>query len=141
MLNAILDFLGILPKAFSTIDNITNAIANEKIAAIGATTQQVQIASTERVASLEAQRDAFIAETNRSKVPIYVQACLASAVVVTIWKLLVWDKVIGSIVGCSGRTEPGTCISFTTDGIDLNLWWVMIAVVGFFTLHSFRDKL
>lgn len=121
MLNAILSFLGILPKALGTIDNITNAIANEKIAGMQATTQQAQIASTERVASLEAQRDAFIAETQKSKLPIYTQTALAAGPVFILNKIFFYDE-----------TGFGT----TTIPINSPLWQVIMVVVGFYFLHS-----
>lgn len=121
MLSAILSFLGLLPKAFDTIDNITNAIANEKIAGIAATTQQAQIASAERVAGLEAQRDLMVAEVNRSKLPIYVQSALASGPVFILGKIFFYDE-----------TGFGT----TTIPIDSPLWNVIMVVVGFYFLHS-----
>lgn len=140
MLQTILSLLGLLPKALGTIDNITNAIANEKIEGLRQTTQQAQIASAERVSLLQAQRDALIAESNRSKAPIYVQSTLASIVIIVLAKLMVWDKVVASFVGCNGHTEPGTCMMFNTDLLDPNMWWMMMAVVGFYTLHSFKDR-
>lgn len=121
MLSAILGFLGILPKALGTIDNFTNAIANEKIAGLQATTQQAQIASTERVASLEAQRDAFIAEVNRSKLPIYIQSAIAAGPTFILGKIFFYDE-----------TGFGT----TTIPIDSPLWNVIMVVVGFYFLHS-----
>jgi len=119
-----------------TIDNITNAIANEKIAGLQATTQQAQIASTERVASLEAQRDAFIAETNRSKLPIYIQSMIAVGPASYLLNYFLWAKVTGSSVGCSGHTLPGTCGIFITDPIDTNMVSIVAVVVGFYFLHS-----
>lgn len=136
MLTAILSFLGLLPKAFDTINNITNAIANEKIAGIQATTQEAKIASDERVAALQAQRDVFIAEANRSKLPIYIQSAIAAGPTSYILKYFLWDKVLGSFVGCSGHTEPGTCGIFITDPIDANMVVIVSIVVGFYFLHS-----
>lgn len=126
MLQTILSLLGLLPKALGTIDNITNAIANEKIEGLKQTTQQAQIASAERVASLEAQRDAFIAETNRSKLPIYIQSAIAAGPTFILGKIFFYDE-----------TGFGT----TTIPIDSPLWNVIMVVVGFYFLHSiFKGK-
>lgn len=32
-------------------------------------------------------------------------------------KILLWDKVVGSFVGCVGQTSPGTCAVFQTDPV------------------------
>lgn len=126
MLQTILSLLGLLPKALGTIDNITNAIANEKIEGLKQTTQQSQIASAERVAALEAQRDAFIAETNRSKLPIYIQSAIAAGPTFILGKIFFYDE-----------TGFGT----TTIPIDSPLWNVIMVVVGFYFLHSiFKGK-
>jgi hypothetical protein len=56
---------------------------------------------------------------------------MAMSVVVVLAKLLVWDKVIGSIVGCS-QAKAGTCGIFTTDQLDSNQWNIIMVVVGFY---------
>jgi len=55
-------------------------------------------------------------------------------------KFFAWDKTVGSLAGCAGevgRTLAG-CETFRTDALDANQWWVVIAVVGFYFLASFR---
>lgn len=32
-------------------------------------------------------------------------------------KILLWDKALGSFVGCAGHTLPGTCATFRTDDV------------------------
>jgi hypothetical protein len=113
--------LGLIPGAFSTINGITNAIANEKIAALTATTQQAQIASQERVATLQAQRDALITETSVSKLPIYIQTLIAAGPAFILCKIFFYDE-----------TGFGT----TTIPNDSSLWNVIMVVVGFYFLHS-----
>ena len=48
-------------------------------------------------------------------------------------KIFLWDKVIGSFVGCS-QAAKGTCGMFTTDALDPNLWQVVMVVLGFYFL-------
>lgn len=121
MLSAILSFFGIVPAITSTITNITNAIANEKIAQISATTQQDQIASQERVVALTAQRDLLIAEASQSKLPIYMQTLIASGPAFILCKIFLYDKIF-----------DGTTNILPNDP----LWNVIMMVVGFYFLHS-----
>lgn len=121
MLTAI---LGLLPSVFTTVNGITNAIANAKIAALTATTQQEQIAAQERVATLQAQRDALIAETQKSSLPIYIQSIIGGSCAILLAKVLVWDKAFGEWTG--GHT----------DSLGTDLWWVVTAVTGFYFLHA-----
>lgn len=125
---------GMISGLFGSINHITDAISNEKIAGLNAKTQQEQIASGERQRTLEARRDLMIAEAGTSRLNIYVRSLLALGPAAVLLKIFLWDKVIGSFVGCSGVTAPGTCKSFLTDALDANLWTVITAVVGFYFL-------
>jgi Ni/Fe-hydrogenase subunit HybB-like protein len=116
--------LGLIPGALTTINGITNAISNEKIAALTATTQQEQIASQERVASLQAQRDALIAETRVSKLPIFIQTAIAAGPAFILCKIFFYDEL------GFGTTEIPN---------NSNLWNVIMVVVGFYFLHSVAD--
>lgn len=129
--------LSLLPGVFSTINNITNAISNEKIAAINATTDLERVAAQERVAALQAQRDALIAESNRSKLPIILQTLLALGPAAYVLKYFLWDKVIGAFAGCVGHID---CPVFTTDGLDTQMASVLTAVVGFYLVTSIFRK-
>lgn len=139
MLAAILSMVGGLPALisglFGTVNGITNAISNEKIALLTATTQQEQIAANERIATLQQRRDVLIAEAGASRLNIWVRAGLALGPLVVLLKLFVWDKVIGSLVGCS-QAPAGTCGKFTTDPLDANQWQVIMVVIGFYFLYE-----
>jgi hypothetical protein len=137
MLSFFTGLLGILPGAFGTINKVTDAIANERLKKIDAKTKEEQIAAEERVKTLEAQRDALIAMSNRSKAPIYIQTTVGAFVAVLIGKLLVWDKVVGSLAGCAGDAgNAPSCAWFTTDPLGDDLRWVTLAVIGFYFLAS-----
>lgn len=128
-----LALLGLLPAAFNTVNGITNAIANAKIAGINATTEQDRIAAQEQVAALEARRDVLVAESH-SPWNGLMRFMLALGPMVILNKFLVWDKVVGSFVGCAGPAGGAmdTCTTFRTDPLDPNMWWVITAVVGFY---------
>lgn len=124
MLAFLMGLVGLVPSALNTISGITSAIANEKIAGINAKTDQDRIASQERVSALEAQRDALIAESQRSKWPIWIQSSIGAAVSIIVWKLFVYDKAFGQWTG--GHT----------DSLDPNLWNVFMVVIGFYFLST-----
>lgn len=124
MLNLITGIFSILPGAFGTINKVTDAIANERLRQIDAKTKEEQIAAEERVKTLEAQRDALVAESNKSNVPIYVQSIVGASVAFLVAKLLVWDKALGTWT--HGYTDP----------LGTDLRWVLMTVIGFYFLSS-----
>lgn len=116
--------LGLIPGLLTTVNGITNAIANEKIAALNATTTQEQIAAQERVNTLQAQRDVLIADASRSSLDIYIRFFIAIGPGCYVLKYYLWDKVLQSWTGGS------------TDGLNTDMKDVLIAVLGFYFLHS-----
>lgn len=131
-------WLSLIPGLFSTINGITNAISNERIAGLTAQTDQERIASQERVSALLARRDALIAK--KSPLTELIMFILALGPGVILLKFFAWDKTIGSLAGCAGTAGRNLqqCSTFRTDALDANQWWVVIAVVGFYFLSSFR---
>lgn len=111
--------LGLLPGAFNTINGITNAIANAKIAALTATTDQARIAAQEQIATLEAKRAVLIADGQRSSLDIWIRSSMGISVAYIIGKLLVYDK-----------TFDATTI------MSQDLWQLIWIVTGFYFLHS-----
>lgn len=113
--------LGLVPGLFNTVNGITTAIANERIAALSATTDQEKIAAEERVNSLQAQRDVLVADSAHSNVDMWVRTIAASGPVFILCKIFFYDEL------GYGETD-----------IPLNspLWTVIMAVVGFYFLSS-----
>ena len=101
------------------ISKIAGKIADARIAAINATTDKERIEQEERVKALEARRDVLKAEAG-GRVNAIIRALLAVPVVVFLWKVIIWDKVLS--LG-------------TTDDLSENLWYVTMMVLGFYYLH------
>lgn len=135
MLKLLLGLPGMISGMFGTIDNITKAISNEKINARNAQTEEERIASDERVKSLEAKRDLMVVESGVTRANIMVRSAAAVPIVIVLWKLLVWDKVVGSLVGCA-RAAKGTCNTFVTDPLDENQWKIVMIILGFYFLYE-----
>lgn len=123
MLNLLGGLLGIIPGLFTTVNGITNAIANEKLAQLSATTQQDQIASQERVNTLQAQRDVLIAESSKSSLDIWVRALLVSGPVFILNKIFIYDKAFDQ-----------------TTLMSSDLWNVVYIILGFYFLHFTISK-
>lgn len=128
-------WLSLLLGFMDPIEKITQAIVKARADSLNATTEQEKIAAQERVQTLQARRDVLVAEAGVSRANIWVRASAAVPVIFVIWKLLVWDKVIGSLVGCS-QAPHGTCKIFTTDPLDENQWKIIAVVYGFYFLYE-----
>lgn len=98
------------------ISKIAGKIADARIAAIHATTDKERIEQEERVKSLEARARVLEREAD-SKINQFVRAALAFPVIVFLWKVIIWDKVLAW-----GRT----------DDLSENLWYVSMIVIGFY---------
>src|SRR5688500_5583349 len=101
------------------IARIAGKIADARIAATQATTDKERIEQEERVKALEARRDVLRAESD-GRVNSTIRALLAAPVIVFLWKVVIWDKVLA--LG-------------TTDDLSENLWYVAMLVLGFYYVH------
>jgi hypothetical protein len=117
------------------IEKITTAIVKARADSLNATTEQDRIAAQERVQTLQARRDVLVAEAGVSRANIIVRSLMALPVVIVLWKLLAWDKVVGSLLGCS-QAPAGTCGIFTTDPLDDNQWKIIGVVTAFYFLYE-----
>jgi hypothetical protein len=118
--------LNLIPGIFSTINGITSAISNEKIAALNATTQEEQIAANERISTLQAQRDVLVSDLSVSKLDIWIRSLFAAGPMFYLNKIYIYDKVLG--LG-------------STDALDSNLWNVVMVTIGFYFLHSIGSSI
>ncbi len=124
----LISLLTSLPSFFSglfgSINSLTAAISNEKIAAITATTDAERIHSQERVAQLQQQRDVLIADAQHSKLDLYMRSLIAFGPATYILKIFLWDKVFAAWT--NGSTDP----------IDPNLWQVVMVILGFYFVSA-----
>jgi hypothetical protein len=130
MLATILALPGLLAGLFGTINGLTAAISNEKIAALTATTQQEQIAANERVATLQQRRDVLIADAAHGSWDIWIRTTIALGPTIYLFKIFAIDKVIGPALG----------YEWSTDRLDPNLWQVVMVVLGFYFLSETSTK-
>ncbi len=127
--SAILAIPGLIGGLFGTINSITAAISNEKIALITATTQQEQIAANERINALQQRRDVLIADAAHGSLDIWIRSIIAIGPALYLFKIFVIDKVFGFI------------FHTTTDTLDPNLWNVVMVVLGFYFLSETSTRI
>ena len=116
--------LGLVPGLFTTVNGITSAITNEKINLAQAQNQSDQIAASERIATLQAQRDVMIAESQSSRINAIIKAGFGISCLAPIAKIMIYDKALGQWTG--GHTDP----------LSPELWTVISACTGFYFLYE-----
>ncbi len=136
----ILSLLGLIPKAFNTVGNITNAIANERLSKIKAKTDEEKIAAEERINTLQARRDVMVARAGNGWDSI-ATFLLTIPVIAFDMKILLWDKVASSFAGCSGKwgSQDG-CEVFNTDKLTPEMLAFVGAVHAFYFLYIAMKK-
>lgn len=133
----LLSLFQLLPRVFNTVDNITNKISDERIKLIEAKTDAQRISAEEKVSTLQARRDVLVAESSKSIINSVIRACISASAAIILAKLLVWDKVVGSLAGCAGAAgRAAECAIFNTDPIDSYQWGAISAVVGFYFVYE-----
>lgn len=132
LISLLMSVPSLITGAFGTINGITKSLSDAKIAQIKATTQEEKIRADEAVATLQARRDVLIAEAGSgSRLNLIMRSVIATGPASVLLKIFLWDKVIGSLAGCSAAPK-GTCGIFVTDPLDANLWQVITIVLGFY---------
>ena len=131
---SILSFItGLAPALTSIWTSISDLQKTKIIAATDVEKAQIQA----QINELHDKAQVLIAEAG-SRFNSYVRLGLAIGPAAYITKIFLWDKVIGSFVGCNA-SESVYCTSFTTDALkDPNLWWIALTVVGFYFVTSSR---
>lgn len=121
----LLSLLGGLPAIFTSVSGavttVSNNISNEKIALMTATTDREKIETQERINALQATRDVLIAETAKSKIPMYMQVLMTAPWVAFLAKAVIWDKMLGW--GSTPTLLPEE-------------WYLCYMIYGFWFVHT-----
>jgi hypothetical protein len=131
-------FLSLIPGLFNTVNGITNAIANERLAKIKAKTDEEKVRAEESISTLQARRDVLVA---RASHPWDAMATFLFSLIVLGFdaKTILWDKVIGSFLGCTMKdltpVQLNDCAMFRTDNLTTEQWAFVGAVHMFYFLY------
>jgi len=99
----------------------------------------------QEIAEAENRKAILIAEAG-DRIALMLTATMRTFIAIGpaafIFKIFMWDKVIGSIVGCTGDTQlKPECQVYITDPLDSNLWWVVIAVISFYLAYDIAARI
>lgn len=141
MLNLIASLVGLAgPLKF-----ITGKLADLGIARAQAKTDQERNKIDEQIEEAHDRRAVLVAEANQ-RIGVIInagfRAFLAMPAGIVLWKLLVWDKVVGSFMGCAGplAARNPDCVTFRTDPLDVNQWAIIGAVAAFYFAYDIFSK-
>ncbi len=106
---------------FTTINTVSNNLSNERINLQNATTDREKNEIQERISALQSVQAVLVAESAKSKVPMWVQLAMTIPWVFIIGKIVIWDKMLGW-----GET----------DNLSPQEWYLCYVVYGFWFVHS-----
>lgn len=100
----------------------------------------------QQIQEANARRDVIVAEAGNRVAVIFkgiARAAIIAGPVSYLLKISLWDKVIGSLVGCSQQhvhLHADRCVSFATDSLNVNLdpvtASVLAAACGFYLMYD-----
>ncbi len=130
---------GLLPSLI----NIGGKIADYKTAQLNASTDKEKASIEAGIQALHDRRDVLVAEAgNRLAAGINasVRLLLALGPILYVLKYYAWDKVVGAFKGCTGDAARDLlhCATYRTDGLNTEMAAVLIAVLGFYLLHTWK---
>lgn len=128
--------LGAITGLAGPISSVINRIQDVKIelAKVQSDTERNKLLAEKE--ELEARKSVLIAEAGH-RLNAIVRTCLAAGPCVFLFKVFVFDKVVGSLVrGITGKNY----LIFRTDPLDDNLWGIVVAVVAFYFLYDMTAR-
>lgn len=125
--------LGFLPTLVGPVMNYLTAVKDTQVKLFQARTGHAADVAT---AAIQAQAQVQSKWWFAALPPALIGTTIAAYVA----KTILYDKVIGSFVGCAGKTLPGTCGTFSTDGLGGDLQWVFMAVIASYFGTAVVDK-
>jgi|ERR1019366_7960334 hypothetical protein len=125
-----------LTGLFTTVSSVSHDLANEKIAFMNATTDRERAEIQERIDALQQTKSVLVADAARSSIDMWMRVIAGTGPIAIVTKIFLWDKVIGSLAGCSGKNTPASCDIFTTDPVTTEQWVLVGVVYGFLFVHS-----
>lgn len=120
--------LGFITGMAGPISAAVSKLTDLNIAKVQASTDAEKLHIDAQIAEAHDRVMVLQAEAG-SRVNAIIRAMLALGPMIFLWKVFVWDKVVGSFAGYTKDI-------FTTDALDSNLWSVVIAVLSFYFIYD-----
>lgn len=143
-----LSVIGLIPTILTfltglsgTVGKVSDNIKDLQIAKQAAATDKERNLINAQIEEAHDRKDAIVAEAG-SRINAIFRTLLAVPAGLILYKLLAFDKVIGSIVGCSGPGASGIegCGIYRTDPLDAYQWGVITAVIAFYFLYDMGKR-
>lgn len=100
------------------LNNITSSLKEAYVEKLKAETSEAKLEADKTIAHLEVRRDILVAEQQRA-LTSWIRPALAAPVVAYVWKLVVWDTMLGWGV----TPDPGDFVN-----------WIVVTVIGAYML-------
>jgi len=133
---------GFLSGLAGPIAAVLNKITDLKIARAKADSETAKAEINLELEIAVARKAVLLAEAGDKltrRMNGFIRLVAASGPIAYLTKIFLWDKTIGAFYGCSGVTGDANpdCHIFNTDALaDINLWWVVISVIGFYFIAT-----
>jgi hypothetical protein len=140
-----LSILGGLTGLAGPITATINRIADVQKLKEQAKTDREKMAYDQQIQEAQDRKAVLVAEAgNRlaGALNASMRIALAIPAAAVLWKLLLWDKVIGSFNHCSGKGAGvfEVCSKYLTDPLSVEQWAVITAVIGFYFIYDMAAK-
>lgn len=133
--------LGALTGLIGPIISVTERITDLKIEQAKSKTDVEKAKIQRDIQEAEDRQQVLVAEAG-FRINATMRWIIALGPTVYLTKLFIWDKVLGSLVGCTGAMAvTEACSTFKTDGLDSNLWWVVLAIIAFYFSYDIAARL
>lgn len=136
--------LAIITGLGPTVVSITGKILDLKSAQTVAQTEVQKAQIGQQISEANDRRDIIVAEAG-SRIGLILSGLMRGLIALGpalyLLKVFLWDKVIGSFVGCSGKFVADNCDTYSTDPLDVNLWWVVMAVLAFYLAYDIASRI
>jgi len=132
--------LGLITGLAGPIAQVATNITDLKRAKISADSDVDKARINAQIEDLHDKRSVLVAEAG-NRLNTIVRSICALFILTYPIKIFFYDKVLGAFMGCAGHAtelRPG-CSTFNTDALlDPNLVWILVSVIGFYFLSSWR---
>lgn len=131
--------LGFVTGLAGPIASIASKISDLQLAKVQATTNTEKMKIDQQIEEAHDRRMVLIAEAG-NRLNSYMRFFIALGPASLLFKVTFWDKVMGSLVGCTNPTIASQCYAFRTDPSDPQIWTVLIAVIAFYFAYDLAAR-
>ena len=137
--------LGFFTGLAGPISSIVSKITDLQLAKVQANSNSEKIKIDQQIEEAHDRKAVLVAEAGSrfaSALNSSMRAYIAIGPATFVFKIFFWDKVVGSLIGCSGQVAASLsrCSSFRTDPIDTTLWGVVTDIIAFYFLYDLSTK-